>query len=603
MVDHAHSLDVRAYNVRAYNVRTFAPHAFDTLDVGTLRPGSPRQPKPSRAHDHDGKSPILDFSRGQIATLFVLFAFIAAVPVLLHPLPPISDYINHLSRMHVIAAIGHDSDLARFYQVNWEVIPNLMMDMIVPALVRVMSIYAAGQAYMIASFVLILSGTFALNRQLHGRWSVLPLAAFPLLYNYVFLVGTMNYVSGIGLSLWALVAWIALRERNLVLRLTVSAVFVAALFFCHLYALGTYGLGLLAFELHRLWTSPSLSSDRGRRARIISKEEGGAGRTPAVRTLPARLFDFVATGLPFLPVLPLMMMSPTWGLRSEIGWEPAGKIDGLLYVINVYSSSVGALLAAVVAVAVGFLLYYRALRFHAFGFVLLAVGAIVYMAMPRVIFDTYMADQRLPISLAFMVIACAQLDLRRIGLRRPFVGCGAVAVLFLLLAVRVLEVLTVWAALSPGAASFRESVALIDRGAKVLVAYADPDGGDNVRNLGLVHAACLAIIERSALVTTVFSVVGKQVLHVRADYRDRVDTQDGSPPTIENLLRVSDRDASGDDYWRRWTTDYDYLYVLFTDARHENPDPARLTAIFAGEKFMLYRIENAQIADAGRTAR
>jgi hypothetical protein len=324
---------------------------------------------------------------------------------------------------------------------------------------------------------------------------------------------------------------------------------------------------------------------------------------PAVRALPARLLDFVATGLPFLPVLPLMMMSPTWGLRGEIGWELNGKIDGLLYVINVYSSTVGALLAAVLAVAVGFLLYHRALRFHAFGFVLLAIGALMYMAMPRVIFDTYMADQRLPISLAFMVIACAQLDLRGLGLRHAFVRRGAVAVLFVLLAVRVLEVQTVWASLSPGAASFRESVELIDRGAKVMVAYADPDGGDNVRNLGLVHAACLAVIERSALVTTVFTVVGKQVLHVRTDYRDRVDTQDGSPPTIETLLRVSDHDASRDDYWRRWTTDYDYLYVLFTNARHENPDPARLTPIFAGEKFMLYRIENAQIADAGKSAR
>jgi hypothetical protein len=97
-------------------------------------------------------------------------------------------------------------------------------------------------------------------------------------------------------------------------------------------------------------------------------------------------------------------------------------------------------------------------------------------------------------------------------------------------------------------------------------------------------------------------VVGKQILHVRASYRGRVDTQDGSPPTIESLLRVSDH-ASQDDYWRRWTTDYDYLYVLFTDGRHRNPDPARLTPVFAGEKFMLYRIENAQIADAGRPTR
>jgi len=319
--------------------------------------------------------------------------------------------------------------------------------------------------------------------------------------------------------------------------------------------------------------------------------------------LPARLFDFVATGLPFLPVLPLLMMSPTWGLRSEISWEFAGKIEALFYVINVYSGAVASLIAMVMALVVGFTLYHRALRFHAFGFVLLAVGTVLYVALPRVAFDTYMADQRLPIPLAFMVIACAQIDLGRLGLRLPFVRQGAVAVLLLLLAVRVLEVQTVWTALSRDTASFRESIELIDRGAKVMVAYADPDGGDNVRNLGLVHAACLAVIERSALVTTVFTVVGKQVLHVRNDYRDRVDTQDGSPPTIENLLRVTDQDANRDDYWRRWTTDYDYLYVLFTDARYENPDPARLTLLFAGDKFMLYRIENAQIADAGRSTR
>jgi hypothetical protein len=581
MVDHAHSFDVR----------TFGTDAFDTVDTGSLRADSASQ-LPT-AFDRRGESQILEFSGWQIAALFVVFAFIAVIPVLLHPLPPISDYINHLSRMHVIATIGRDSDLARFYQVNWQVIPNLMMDMILPVLVRVMSIYTAGQAYMIASFVLIMSGTFALNRQLHGRWSVLPLAGFALLYNYVFLVGTMNYVTGIGLSLWALVAWIALRERHLVLRLTVSAAFVTALFFCHLYALGAYGLGLLAFEMHRLCfsSSPTLPRMRGRVGRAA-----------------ARLIDFAAAGLPFLPVLPLLMMSPTWGLRSEISWEWAGKIDGLLYIINVYSGAVALLLAAVMATVVGFALYHRALRFHPFGFMLLAVGTAMYAALPRVAFDTYMADQRLPISLAFMVIGCAhldlrRLDLRRLGLRHVLVRQGAVAVLFLPLAVRVLEVQTVWAALSPGAALFRESVDLIDRGATVMVAYADPDGGDDVRNLGLVHAACLAVIERSALVTTVFTVVGKQILHVRADYRDRVDTQDGTPPTIDTVLHVAEQDASGDDYWRRWSTDYDYLYVLFTDARYENPDPAHLTPVFTGDKFMLYRIDNARIADATRSAR
>jgi hypothetical protein len=583
---------------RPFGTHTFDTHTFDAFDRGMWRLDSGLDDQPNLARKPgEGKSPSLDFSFGQIVALFILFAGVVAIPILLHPLPPLSDYVNHLSRMHVIAAIGGDSELARFYQVDWQVIPNLMMDMVVPLLVRVMNIYAAGQAYTIASFVLILSGTFALNRQLHGRWSVLPLAAFPLLYNYIFLVGTMNYVSGIGLSQWALVAWIALRERNLLLRLTVSTLFVVTLFFCHLYALGTYGLGLLAFELYRLWLSPSLPS------RACGGGRRWEGRQAKAPTLPSRLFDFVATGLPFLPVLPLLMMSPTWGLRGDISWELAGKLDGLIYAIDVYSNAVAALLAAIMAVAVGFVLYHRALKFHAFGFVLLAVGTTVYLAMPRVIFDTYMADQRLPISLAFTVIACAHLDLRRLSLRYPFARYGVAAVLVLLLAGRVLEVQTVWTALSPGTTSFRESVELINRGAKVMVAYADPDGGDDVRNLGLVHAACLAVIERSALVTTVFTVIGKQVLHVRADYRDRVDTQDGTPPMIDNLVHVSASNAGRDEYWRRWTSDYDYLYVLFTNARYENPDPARLTPIFRGAQFVLYRIENAQIADAGHTAK
>src|SRR5262249_36549017 len=154
---------------------------------------------------------------------------------------------------------------------------------------------------------------------------------------------------------------------------------------------------------------------------------------------------------------------------------------------------------------------------------------------------------RLPISLAFTAIACAQLDFGRLGLRHALSRYGVVAVLFLLLATRVSEVQTTWTALSPGIALFRASIELIDRGSKVMVAYADPDGGDDVRDLGLVHAACLAVIERSALVTTVFTVVGKQVLHVRADYHDRVDTRDGSPPTVENLLRVADRDNTADE--------------------------------------------------------
>ena len=153
--------------------------------------------------------------------------------------------------------------------------------------------------------------------------------------------------------------------------------------------------------------------------------------------------------------------------------------------------------------------------------------------------------------------------------------------------------------LSPSTESFRKSVSLLQRGAKVLVAYEDPDGGDSVDDYGLMHADCIAIIERSSLVTTAFTVVGKQVMHARLPYRDRVDTQDGTPPVVGKLINAVDHeDANPDDYWRHWTTDYDYLYVLFTDSDFENPDPTRLTEMFAGDRFVLYRIEKPQVTAA-----
>src|SRR5438067_9742956 len=271
------------------------------LGLRVAKRASPSAPTAAQARvlsDSEPRSqPAVRFRAGQIAILFIALAAIASIPILLYPWPPLSDYINHLARMHVIATIGSDPNLALFYQIEWQVIPNLMMDLIVPILQRVMNVYLAGQAYTIMTFVLILSGTLALNRQLYRHWSVLPLIAFPLLYNNVFLVGTMNYLFGIGLALWALASGVVLRERALVLRLAVSTLFVLALFFCHLFAVGVYGLGLLAFELHRLLA-------------LRQREPLQLHRSMQRRALA--WVGFVASGLPVLPVTPLLVLGRRW---------------------------------------------------------------------------------------------------------------------------------------------------------------------------------------------------------------------------------------------------------------------------------------------------
>jgi hypothetical protein len=509
-----------------------------------------------------------EFSGAQVAVLFAALALVAAIPIITHPLPPLSDYVNHLARMHVIASIGRDADLSRFYEIDWQIIPNLMMDLVVPRLTAFMTVYHAGQLFTIATFVLIGSGTLVLNRALFGSWSVLPLISLPLLYNHMFLVGVMNYMFGIGLALWGLALWILLRERFWAIRLLVSGAIVLALFFCHLFAVGIYGLGLLAIELTRLW---------------MTRE----------RPLLPRLVDFVAAGLPFLPVVPLLLRSPTWDLAGEFFWEKLGKIDGLVYVVEVYSDIVAFLLIGGVAAGAVWAARHRLLRLHPVGWAFLVVGAVVYIAMPHMLFATYMADQRLPIALAFMVIGSVHLEMRHRMVRRGFL-----ALLLVLLVVRVIEVDVAWADLSGNTMEFRDSVKRIKRGASVLVAYGDKAAGDDVSDLGLVHAACLAMIERSALVTTAFTVKGKQVMHVRPAYTDRVDTEDGYPPSIEQLLVARERpDEASEKYWRNWKDDFDYVYVLFTDEDTVNPVPDLLKLVYDGGRFQLYRINKP--ADAG----
>jgi hypothetical protein len=494
---------------------------------------------------------------GVVAPFLAVLAA-AAVPIISHPLPPLSDYVNHLATAHVIDAIPADHDLDRFYLIEWKPIPNLMMDVVVPLLHRFMGIYLAGQIFTISIFAVILSGMLALQRALSGRWSALPLLASPFLYSGVLLVGVMNYLFGIGLALWAFAAWVALRERPRWWRLGASFLLVLALFFCHLFALGLYAIELLAFELHRLW---------------CARDE----------PLPTRLIDFVATGVPFLPALILLLTGPTWDTAGIAPyWDLEGKVEGLLLAVKLYEPLVAFALVAVLILAAVLAWQRSLLRMHPVGYWLFAVGVAIYLALPRVIFGAHMADQRLPIALIFMLAACIRIDLDTRGVRH-----GLAAVLVLLLGLRLTEVQTVWNDLSVGSSEALRSVKFIKRGARVLVAYADRSATGLISDLGLVHIASLATIERSALVSTAFTVEGKHILQVHKEFRPFVDNRDGTPPSIPRFLAA---EAPGPYYFSDWPHHFDEVYLLFTRPGAPNPDPAHLALVNAGEHFQLYRV-------------
>jgi hypothetical protein len=500
------------------------------------------------------------------ATILVLAlaTLLALVPVVVFVVPPLADYPNHLARMHVIDTIGVDPDLARYYAIHWRIIPNLAMDLVVPQLARIVDIYHAGQIYAVASLALAASGVFALNRALLGRWSVLSIAALPFLYNHIFFLGSLNYWSGVGLALWAAAAWVRLRDRAWPWRLAVSTLFATALFFSHLFAAGIYGMTLLAFELWRLWQ-----------------------RRPA--PLAGRLADFAATGLPFLPFIPLLLASPTLGLAGTNQWSLPAKLEGLYFAVSTYSDAFDFALVAAIAAVLAWTAFRRELRVHPAGWILIVIGAAVYLAMPNVLFDTYVADERLPAALVIVALAFFSLDAARAAAR------NAVALLLvLLLAARVVEVGVNWIALARQTANVRASTKLIaQRGARILVGTSDQVSENEAFDFALAHAACLAIIERSAFVANAFVFPGKQIMEVRPAYRQIAELVDGDLPTIEQLAAASKTTAQPEgtgEYWRQWQRNFDYLYLMYTAPDEANPFPDLLIPVYEGDRFKLYRI-------------
>ncbi|MGO4573675.1 hypothetical protein [Microvirga sp. 2TAF3] len=491
-----------------------------------------------------------------------LVAALIVLPLIYTLVPPLEDYPNHLARTFALSSLPGNAFLSRFYETEWAAIPNLIMDLVVPLLTPLFGIYAAGRTFIGMTLLLMLLGPMLLQRALYGRWSAWPLVGGLFVYNGFLFVGLMNYLFGVGLAVFGLAAWIALSGRNTLLKAFVSLVFCAALYVCHLSALGLYGLGLASFEAWRLWTQKSW-----RPSALIGRA--------------------LVLALPFLPFLYLLVKSPTWGLSHDFDWQSQGKLEAVTMMVSVYSDLTDIPFLVLLAAAVYFGVHRKLVRIHPAGVVVAIVLSAAFLAMPRLAFGSWMADQRLVIGIFFMTLGFISVDLRKLEHNHAFFVICLVAVAF-----RVVDVSVNWAAISQPLMELRSAVRSMAPGSRLLVAQADETDQGRVIEAALAHAPNLAVIERSALVSRLFVVPGKQILHARPGFREHVDTEDGDTPTVSRILTASDEpEPGGAHYWDNWPENYDYLIVLGTNPDESaNPDPDQLRLVHNGRAFQLYRI-------------
>ena len=433
-----------------------------------------------------------------VAAGFGLVLLLALIPLFAVSVPPLHDYPFHLARADILHSLPGSAFLRDHYEQGSFLLPNVGMDVVMAPLARYLPILIAGRVFLGLVLTVMLSGTVALHFALHRRLSAWPLLAGFFLYNWIFHYGFLNYLLGVGLMLWAVAGWIALRERPVAWRLAWGIFMAVVLLFCHLVAVGLFAIVVVGMELQR------------------------ASRT--LRTEPAATVrNLVLSAVPFVFVLAVFAaVSPTAGEARQviayhggIGWKPLVAYRGLLTT----SSWLDAVTLTPVLALVVFALWRR--RLHVafpMGLPLLLLIA-AFMAMPFHLFGAEFADARLPP--AILLVAIAGTQVTGIGRRAGWlVGLGALG----LLALRSAAITVAWIAADTRLAALTDAIRLVPDGATLYAATAAPYPSIDYRDAAglalwqppLKHAVSLASLGRDIFVPVTWSDPFKQPMRVAA---------------------------------------------------------------------------------------
>jgi hypothetical protein len=502
--------------------------------------------------------------RGLLVRLRTILTFAAfflplALPILASPLPPLTDYPNHLARTHILAQLSHDQTLAQFYAADWRLLPNLAMDMLVPPLSHVVGIYWAGKLFILLTFALLLSGTLALSAAFNGKPEPAAGMAAPIIFSTAAILGVLNYLFGVGLALWGIASWIKLAKADWRIRAGVSFVFVALTFTGHLAALGIYGLGIAAYELGRL----------SQEKRFTPREILANGALVAV---------------PFLPVAVLMAASHTQGGGGAVVWTLSQKLEGLRFLVRTYWWPAERIGAGLVVAGLAASYWARWWRFTPAALWLIGLSVPVYFALPYEMMGTWAVDIRVPTGLVLVLIGMV-----RWSFPSPRASYAFALVAFAVTLARMGGILVAFHDYDRTTRDLRASFSAIPRGSRVLLARTEPDGD---MPLAIQYLPCAAVIERDSLVSVLFSDPKAQILAVKPRFRAMAGGFDDDPPPLSEILNPPERSKaapSGRIYWKNWEQNYDFLYLLGNEHGDE-PLPPSLEPVASGHNMRLYRI-------------
>jgi hypothetical protein len=494
-------------------------------------------------------------------------AFLALIVVLILPfflvdVPPVQDYPNHLARLYVLAFGAGDPILSAIYAPRWSIIPNLALDLIGPPLLHVLPVHVAGRLLLAAALLLPLLGVAAYHRAAFGVRSYWPLAAGLTAYNAVFLLGFLNFLYGIGFAFLGAALWMATRERQPVAAVIGGALATILVFLCHVFALLFFALLIGSHELARLW----------RQQRVGGLTIGAVARAA------------IMVGIALAPAAILYSLSPFAGAHGAVLWDsPARKLFELFVPFLTYSKMLG--LVTGLSVITVMILFRREFVADQGSLIALVVLFAVYLVAPGAVKGGSFVDTRIPLLMGLLLFAGFRPSLA--ARQGAIVAVG----LILLFLVRSASIALAWYGHRQDLAEFRQTIAPVEPGARVLVVSPDYFHDSALANEGPAsraipnlsrtdrHIAALLLIERRAFWPLLFADPRQQPLVVLPPY-DRIALPLGEPPDFRLLAkeRLSPDDLVGAPYLKDWRSNFDYVLLMEPGAAGNLPEflPDRL---------------------------
>jgi hypothetical protein len=496
-------------------------------------------------------------------------ASLLIVPIWAAALPAMPDLPAHLACFYLLGGAVKIPQLAQYFRIDWQFVPNLAAEVAVPPLARIIGLIAATKLFLSAAVALWVLGAAAIQRALFGRIGIAPLMAAFFAYNANFFWGFLNYDFAAGLCLLLFAAWIASSGWPRAPRVLAFTAAVTVVYFCHLFAAAVLLMMIGCFELDRLIQEKALISRRA----------------------VARLAGVVLLGVPAAAAFVWLKPAGADGGHLEFNllstWEDRLGAAILFH----FDQPAYAVLAALAALW-GIGLWRGWLRIHpAMRIVLIALGLCIVF-MPEWAMGGWGVDLRMPAIFGATAFAAADLHLPQ---RRQFLlAAGALIGLAFCAAAAAGN----WQYYDRQYAEFRAAIKNSPEGTKFMTVL-DGDAMGLASDEPYWHMAEFGIIDRHGFTSLLFTTAGQHVVRLQPVLQGIAasNAQQGSPPDVGELGDLAAGQVDGDvdirdtfPYLMLFQCRYDEAVVIRASGK-PSPVPDMLRLRHRGTFFDLYDVK------------